>query len=310
MKNRSTVNNQRSTIFLSVVLATKNEENNIATCLKSVKGLADEIIIFDEASIDDTTSIAKSFGAEVFKYTHKNNFHETKQKAIDKAKGKWILQLDADERVSKKLAKEIKEVILSENSKLKERVNPIGSAINDLRLIEKIKLFTKHESLIRKREGHLGKPTGEVAAFFIPRMNFFLGKPLIYAGVYPDAVIRLFKKGKARLPAKSVHEVMEVDGEVGWLFNDLEHHESPTLSRYIERANRYTSITAKDFGKKKERKNALFLVYYSLLKPSIIFVKLFVRHRGYKDGIRGFLWSMFSALHHPLAYWKYWVSSK
>src|SRR3970282_2930368 len=87
-------------------------------------------------------------------------------------------------------------------------------------------LFIRHQKLIEQRDGSIGKQTGKVVAFFIPRRNYFLGKPLIHAGVYPDGQIRLVKKGKARLPGKSVHELMEVDGEVGWLFHDLEHHDS------------------------------------------------------------------------------------
>ena len=84
---------------LSVVLATKNEEVNIVPCLASVKNIADEIIVFDEASTDKTKEIARKMGAKVYNYVHKKNFHETKQKAIEAATGDWILQLDADEQV-------------------------------------------------------------------------------------------------------------------------------------------------------------------------------------------------------------------
>src|SRR3989344_6535724 len=105
---------------LSVVLATKNEEENIARSLKSVKSIADEIIVFDEYSVDATRQIAKKLGVKVYKYKRKTNFHETKQKAIEKAKGNWILQLDADEAVTHELAKEISEVITMDNKKLFE----------------------------------------------------------------------------------------------------------------------------------------------------------------------------------------------
>ena len=96
---------------LSVVLATKNEEKNIGECLESVKGLAEEIIVFDEDSIDDTKKIAKKYGAKTFTYKHEINFHETKQKAIERATCEWVLQLDADEKVTPELSNEIKSVI-------------------------------------------------------------------------------------------------------------------------------------------------------------------------------------------------------
>lgn len=282
---------------LSVVLSVRNEEENIGRCLKSVKTIADEIIIYDEHSVDNTRDIAKSYGAKVYLEPHHENFHITKQKAIEKATGGWILQLDADEVVTPALAREIKEVInLTDTEILKRRPEDMN----------KWRLFVRHQNLVEERDGKLGDNSGKVTAFFIPRRNYFLGKALTYAGVYPDAVIRLIKNGKARLPAKSVHEQMEIDGEIAWLFNDLEHHDSPTLARYIKRMNRYTDLHATELADKKVPKNLLFLLDYSIVKPSVVFLKLYIRHKGFVDGIRGFLWSFFSALHYPISYFKYW----
>ena len=282
---------------ISVVLATRNEEKNIGPCLESVKDIADEIVVLDEYSVDRTREIAKKYGAKVFKEPHHEIFHITKQKALDLAHGDWILQLDADERVTKELGKEIKEVLKMSDEEIKDR-RPQNS--------EKRELFIRHQKLIEERDGKVGRDTGEIVAFFIPRLNYFLGAPLIHAGVYPDGVIRLVKKGKASFPAKSVHEQMEIDGEVAWLFNDLEHHESPTFGRYLSKANRYTSLTASEFKEKKLPKNVLMLVYYSFIKPISIFLRLYIRTKGFKDGMRGFVWSLFSAFHYPIAYFKYW----
>jgi hypothetical protein len=139
----------------------------------------------------------------------------------------------------------------------------------------------------------------------------FLGGPLRHAGVYPDGVIRLIKRGKARLPGKSVHELMVVDGEIDWLFNPLEHHDSPTLRRYLERANRYTDLTQKEFKIRfKSKTSYKHLFYYSFVKPLVVFVNLYFKHKGFLDGMRGFVWSMFSALHFPIAYFKYYSSVK
>ncbi len=302
---------------LSVVLATKNEEENIGQCLESVKGLADEIILYDEFSTDKTREIAKKYGARVFTYSHKTNFHQTKQKAIEKATGDWILQLDADERVTPELAEEIKSVI-NMDLNLTRHPEYISDSVfvpalkqyTTYNIQNTLRLFSRHQLLITQREGKLGKPTGDAAAFFLPRLNFFLGAPLRHAGVYPDGVIRLFKKGKARLPGKSVHELMEVDGEVGWLFNNLEHHDSPTFSRYLDRANRYTDLTAEEYKNKNISVNALYFILYTLYKPTMAFLNLYIRHLGFRDGLRGFIWSAFSALHFPIAYFKYFSSVK
>jgi glycosyltransferase involved in cell wall biosynthesis len=294
---------------LSVVLATLNEEKNIKDCLASVNSVANEIIVVDESSDDRTRAIARELGARVYKVKHEPIFHKTKQKAIDKATGDWILQLDADERVSSELAKEIDEVINSSNEGLQNRVLSPSTIHNKLST-KKAKLFLRHQKLIEKREGKLGKGTGEVVAFFVSRINYFLGKPLLHAGVYPDGVIRLIKRGKARLPGKSVHELMEVGGEVGWLFNPLEHHESPTFERYLARVNRYTDLHAKGYEKQNLPLNVLYLLHYSFTKPAFEFLNLYIRHKGFLDGTRGFVWSLFSAFRFPISYFKYWLKNK
>lgn len=265
---------------LSVVLATRNEEENIGRCLSSVKNIADEIIVVDENSIDKTVEIARTFGAKVFLEPHHDIFHITKQKALNLAKGEWILQLDADEVVTSELAREIM-----------KSTHPVCTN----------KLFLRHQKLIEERDGKIGKPTGETVGYFIPRRNMFLGKPLIHAGVYPDGVIRLVKKGKAHFPQKSVHEQIILDGEVSWLSADLLHYDSPTLERYLKRLNRYTDLQAKEI----RVKGIVGFFQYTIYKPLYTFFNLYFCHLGFLDGVRGFLWSFFSALHFPIAYFKY-----
>lgn len=277
---------------LSVVLATRNEEENIARCLESVKSIASEIIIFDEYSTDKTREIAESFGAKVYFEPHHDIFHITKQKALEKAKGEWILQLDADEVVTPELAKEINEVVN-------------GSPITVYN-----KLFDRHQKLIEQRDGVIGKQTGDTVGYFIARCNMFLGKPLIHAGVYPDGVIRLVKNGYAKFPCKSVHEQIILNGKVGWLSGDLLHYDSPTLKRYLMRLNRYTDLKAQELKSSKLKKNVLSFLQFTILHPTYYFLLRYVRHGGYKDGVNGFLWSFFSALHFPIAYFKYVTDKK
>jgi glycosyltransferase involved in cell wall biosynthesis len=101
---------------LSVVLATFNEEKNLPALFDSIKNLADEIVIVDGSSADRTVEIAKKHGAKVVVTENLPNFHINKQKAIDLATKEWILQLDADERVSEELAKEIKSKLAGSSS--------------------------------------------------------------------------------------------------------------------------------------------------------------------------------------------------
>jgi glycosyltransferase involved in cell wall biosynthesis len=81
---------------LSLIVITKNEEAAIARCLGSVS-LADEIIVIDSGSTDATVEIAKSFGAEVIVTTDWPGFGPQKARALERARGGWVLSLDADE---------------------------------------------------------------------------------------------------------------------------------------------------------------------------------------------------------------------
>lgn len=282
-------------IKISAALATHNEESNIEGCLKSVGELVDEIIIVDGMSEDKTVEIAKSFGAKVIEVPNDPMFHNMKQKSFDLAKGEWILYLDADERVSPKLAEEIQKVI--------------GMDVEDIegyqQKIKNRKLFLRHQRLIEKRDGKVGKNDGPYVAFFFPRLNFMLGCYLKHGGVYPDGVIRLFKKGKAYLPCKDVHEQLVVDGKVGWLQNDLLHNADPTFARYLERNSRYIDLLAKELKAKKVGRNLPQMINYLIIKPVWWLFLAQIRHKGILDGFPGFVFSFFSALRFSRAYWRY-----
>lgn len=86
-------------IKLSVCLITKNEEINLPACLDSVKDIADEIIIADTGSSDNTIAIAKSFGAKLIEIPWKNDFSFARNVTLDMAQGDFILVIDADERL-------------------------------------------------------------------------------------------------------------------------------------------------------------------------------------------------------------------
>lgn len=100
--------------MVSLVILTKNEERNIKDCLKSVSW-ADELIVIDDYSIDRTVEIAKKLGAKVFQHRLNNNFAQQRNFGLNRAKGEWVFFLDADERATPALAREIKKEIKKEN---------------------------------------------------------------------------------------------------------------------------------------------------------------------------------------------------
>lgn len=104
-------------VTLTVALAVFNEAANISRCLDSVRGLASEIVVIDGGSTDGTVALAKKYTQHVVSTDNPPIFHINKQKALDKAKGDWILQLDADEVVDENLLREIMEIISSKDAR-------------------------------------------------------------------------------------------------------------------------------------------------------------------------------------------------
>jgi len=98
--------------MLSVIIITKNEGAHIGSCLQSVLW-ADEIIVLDSGSEDNTVGICKQYTDSVF-ITDWPGFGIQKQRALDKAKGDWVLSIDADEVVTVELRMEIEKALHQE----------------------------------------------------------------------------------------------------------------------------------------------------------------------------------------------------
>ncbi len=119
-------------IKISAIILTKNAENLIADCIDSVS-FCDEVIVIDDSSTDRTPDIAKLLGATVYVYSSES-FAKKRNLGLKRAKGKWVLYVDVDERVSKELVESIKDVL--------ERKRDIYSAY---RLQRKNYYLGKHE---------------------------------------------------------------------------------------------------------------------------------------------------------------------
>ena len=92
---------------LSVILITRNEEANLADCLASLEGIAQQVVVVDTNSSDRTLDIAKSYGAVIAQPQDWPGFGPQKNRALDLATGEWVLSLDADERLTPALKSEI-----------------------------------------------------------------------------------------------------------------------------------------------------------------------------------------------------------
>lgn len=101
---------------LSVIMITLNEAENLSACLASVADIAAEIVIVDGGSQDSTVAIAEKFGARVIVNRDWPGFGVQKNRALAQAREKWVLSLDADERLTLELRDEITRVISQENT--------------------------------------------------------------------------------------------------------------------------------------------------------------------------------------------------
>jgi len=137
---------------ISAVIIAYNEEDRLEDALKSCKNIVEEIIVVDSNSTDKTVEIAKTNGARVIQHTFEN-YGAQKNFAMQQAANNWILNLDADERISEELAKEILKIKETDNNefsafKIKRKTSYLGKWIlhSGWYPDKKIRLFKKDKS--------------------------------------------------------------------------------------------------------------------------------------------------------------------
>ncbi|MEC2055481.1 glycosyltransferase [Peribacillus psychrosaccharolyticus] len=118
MFNSISVYQKENNMLLSLCVITKNEEKNIKKCLESVNGILFEKIVVDTGSTDRTVELAKNSGAKVYDFKWIDDFSAARNYAISKAKGDWILFLDADEYIEPEQSLVLKNLVsIADNEK-------------------------------------------------------------------------------------------------------------------------------------------------------------------------------------------------
>lgn len=142
----------------------------------------------------------------------------------------------------------------------------------------------------------------EFDAYSIPRKAYFLGKWIKHSGWYPGRVTRLFNKEKVKFSTNDVHEHLIVNGQTGELKGDLDHFTDHSIDHYFVKFNRYTSLAAEELSKKNKKAGVPDL----LLRPLVIFIKMYFLKLGFLDGFHGFILAVFSSLYVFTKYCKLW----
>jgi len=144
----------------------------------------------------------------------------------------------------------------------------------------------------------------EHTAYKFRRKNIFLGRFMRYGGWYHYSA-HFFKKGHARYKGR-VHHQLLADGEIAPLEEELEHYPFTSVSDLITRQNRYTTIEAMEIEELRGKIDEKEIRYNIKVKPVKLFWKFYVKKRGYREGMHGFVFSILFAWVHFLKWVKYW----
>lgn len=195
--------------------------------------------------------------------------------------------------------------------------NPPMFHINKQKAIERctkpwiLQLDADEEVSQELKKEILEKINSNYIAFWLPRLNFFLGRPLKKGGQYPDYTLRLYQNGVAKFPCKSVHEQVKIftnsksQLKIGYLSSPLYHYPYPNFFEYLKKWDRYNQLEAENLKKKGFKPSFWNFVKYFFLLPSIWFLKTYFRHLGFLDGFAGFVFSLFSAIR----YWGIYIKT-
>ena len=119
----------------------------------------------------------------------------------------------------------------------------------------------------------------------IARRNIMWGQWIRHGRLYPDWQLRLFRRGRGRFVERAVHESVQVEGSVGRLAAPLLHQSYRGVSDFLRRADRYSTLAAEEWARQGRPFRSAQLVTMPLGR----FVSMYILHRGFLDGWRGFL---------------------
>ncbi len=142
-----------------------------------------------------------------------------------------------------------------------------------------------------------------VAGFWIPRKNFFLGRWIRHGGFYPDPKLRLIRRGKGNFQEYGAHPTIKISGPTLQLKHALIHSAYPTLHSYIEHMNSYSSSGAKIAVEQGKRGFNLLDI---IIRPLLTFAYNYFFRLGCLDGREGLLLHLYHAVYVSWKYAKAW----
>ena len=259
-------------IPISLIIPCKNEESNLARCLKSVPWVGETFVV-DSHSTDRTIEIAEELGAQVIQFDYTGGWPKKKNWALENLpfSNEWVLILDADECLPPEAEEEIRSIVT------KPGVKHVGYWIN-------------------RRYFFMGKALKHA---YFPNWNLRLFKHKL--GRYEKITDLKTDSGD-----HEIHEHVVVQGSTGRLKSIMDHHAFPTIESFVEKHNRYSNWEAIVENEQKEKadliqhdavklKRKLRMVFRKLpFRPTLRFLYVYIWQKGFLDGWAGYV---FARLH-------------
>lgn len=242
---------------LTAIVITKNEGATISGCLKHLS-FADERIVIDAESTDNTVAIARADGAKVFVQPW-SGYGAQKNFGIRQASHDWVLFIDADEQVTAELATEIK--------------TAVASGAKQFYWLTIVTVF-------------LGQPLWHLYGHN-PRL---FNK---HAGVWTQTLVH---EQVENLHTKTTIRLGDQYSAV--IKQPLLHHSHATIASYLEKMQRYASLDAQEMAKTDKHRSGRLVKPYVFLPVYLYvrqFAKMYVYRHGFLDGYAGFMWCALSA---------------
>jgi len=243
---------------VSAVILAKDEEARIARCLSSV-AWAGESIVVDGMSQDRTVEVARTNGARVLSRPFSGSFAQERNAGADVARGKWVLQLDADDIVSEDFRQALAKIL---------------------------------------------EQPGTYERFKFERRSVLLGRKMRYGG-WAHYIPNFYMRGRAHYVGL-VHERLEASGGIGVIKAPIHHHAMESLSPYLDKQNRYTTLSARELLNTRGKIPLKEVRYHLTRRPLKVFWKSYIKKQGWRDGSHGFILGILYAWVHFITWAKYW----
>lgn len=257
--------------MITTIIHTRNEEDSIQECIESARLLTSQVIVIDMESTDNTKKIAESMKVPVKTFPFSRYVEPARKFGIEQATSDWVFILDADERMTEELAREINEVIANSHNQ------------QDL----------PHPS---EAESEGVPPT---TYYKVPRKNIFGRKKwLKHGGWWPDAQIRLLHKKFLKQWPERIHSTPVFEGSMGQLSNAFLHYFHGDLTKMVEKTMTYEEIEAQLLFEAK-RPVGTFTFFRKFAGE--LFRRLILK-RGFMDGTYGIIESFYQAYSKTITY--------